>query len=69
MTDSTAKIIVALTLSLVWFLGLATVAFLIWHFVVSEAFGLPSLRFVDAVAAYALLRLIIKPPELTIEMN
>ncbi len=69
MTDSTARVVIALTLQLFWFLGQALVFFFLWNFAATSFLDVAKLSVLQSVAAYALLRLIIDPPKLRIELD
>lgn len=69
MTDSIAQILVILTYKLVWFLGQAALFFLLWNFAVAPYLSVAKIGVVQSVAIYALLRLVVDPPKLTVEIN
>ncbi len=69
MTDSTARMIVALTIQLLWFVGQAVVFFFLWNFAATSFFDAARLGFLQSIAIFALLRLIISPPKLHLEID
>lgn len=69
MSLNAAEIFVILVYRAAWFLGHATLAYILWNFVVSNVFDLAELGYVDAVTTYALLRLVVDPAKLTITMD
>lgn len=68
MTDSFAQAIVILTYRIVWFIGQATIFWLLWNTVLVQTFGFIKLGLVKSIALYALLRLVVNPPKLNIEI-
>lgn len=66
MTDSTAEAIVVLVYRVIWFLGQALLMFVLWNWFVADALGVPRLGPISALGVFALARLLISPPELTI---
>ncbi len=69
MTESTAGVLVVLVLQLLWFLAQAVIFFLLWNFAFASYFELANILLVEALAIYALLRLIVDPPKLTFEID
>ncbi len=69
MSLNAAETFVVICYKTVWSLAHASVAYAIWALFVADALGLPQLGYLEAVAIYALTRLIISPPSLSIEIG
>ena len=63
-----AEVFVILVFRAVWFLAQASIAFVLWYFVVANALELPKYGYFEVCTTYGLLRLIISPPKLTFEV-
>ncbi len=66
MTDSTAEAIVVLVYHVVWFLAQVLLAYLLWNWCVTDVFDLPKVGLLHAAGLFAVARLVISPPSLTL---
>lgn len=69
MSLNAAETFVVICYKAVWFFAHASVAYTIWALCVADALGLSQLSYLEVVATYALIRLIISPPSLSIEVG
>jgi len=69
MNDSTAELIVVCFYRIAWFVAQSTIVWVLWNWAVAIEFEWPKSTYLNAVATYAMIRMVLKPPVLTIEKN
>jgi len=69
MNESIAQAVIIIAYKIVWFVGQAFIFWFLWNVALAQPFGLVTLGFVESIALYALLRLVIDPPKLKITIG
>lgn len=69
MTDSFAMFVAVTLYKATWFSGQAIVFYVLWNLAMPDLIGMDSLGFIDSILIYAVLRMIVDPPQLKIEIN
>jgi hypothetical protein len=69
MTESIVQAVVIVAYKTVWFVGQAIIFWFLWNVALAQPLGLVTLGFVESIALYALLRLVMDPPKLRISID
>ena len=69
MIESTAQAVVIIGYKTVWFIGQAIIFWFLWNIALAPPFGFATLGLLESMALYALLRLVIDPPKLRINID